>query len=193
MRKHLVIGLAALALVAIIFGTRMALADSPGSTSAVPPPPTPAITPSPQPDTSADETVELLRYCIIGPGHPPQCFATQAEALRIASGGQIQLAPDETLGSLSAAELFSTDIQAILFEHTNYVGSTLTVYSDGCYGWNNMPDGWNDRVSSAWTGPCGITLYEHYNLTGRSLRINPPGTPYVGDAMNDQASSFSLP
>ena len=51
-----------------------------------------------------------------------------------------------------------------------------------------------DRVSSAWVADgCGLTLYEHYNLTGSPLHINPWGTYYVGDWFNDKASSWKLP
>ena len=134
-------------------------------------------------------------YCITGPGKPMECFNTEAGALYKASGGRIKLAPRETSRSLSDDVLFSPDIaiQAYLYEDADYGGSTLTVYADTCSGWNNMTTGWNDRVSSARTGSCGITLYEHYNLTGSYLKINYPGTAYVGTAMNDQASSWSLP
>lgn len=146
-------------------------------------------------DALGGEKGSELPHCIAGPGRPFQCFDTEAEALSIASEGRIHLAPGETSGSLSDSELFGPDstIRSILYEHANYGGATLTIYGDACSGWNNMTSAWNDRTSSARTYSCGITLYEHYNLTGSSLKINSPGTSYVGNAMNDKTSSYSVP
>jgi len=136
-------------------------------------------------------------HCITAPAHlAVQCFATQAAALRVASGGRIQLAATQTANDLTNAQLFGgTSIQAILYQDENYSGSSLTIYSSTCSGWNNMPAGWNDVVSSARTSTCGVTLYELYNCNsgGMHLAVSPPGTPNVGPAMNDQASSWSLP
>lgn len=148
---------------------------------------------APHSKSTLHQTSERPQHCITGPNQPLQCFDTEAQALLVASGRGIDLAAGETSRSLSDTQLFNTSIQAILYEHTNHTGSTLTVTSGGCYGWNNMPSNWNDRVSSARTGSCGISLYEHYNLAGLRLRIDSPGTYYVGDAMNDKASSWSLP
>ena len=146
------------------------------------------------PDKAAVD-VKAPRHCITGTQRPLQCFDTEAEALRVGSGGRIQLAPGQTTASLSNSQLFSVQstLYAILYEHANYGGATLSIYSDSCSGGNSMPAGWNDVVSSAKTGTCGITLYEHNNWSGISLHINYPGTTYVGDAMNDKASSWTLP
>ncbi len=146
-------------------------------------------------DTSGTTKGGGLWHCISGQDRSFQCFDTEAEALSIASGGRIQLAPGETSGSLSDSELFdpNSTIRSILYEHADYGGATLTIYGDTCSGWNNMSSTWNDKVSSARTYSCGITLYEHYNLTGSSLNITSPGTSYVGSAMNDKTSSYSVP
>jgi hypothetical protein len=138
---------------------------------------------------------EQAEHCITSEGESVQCFATQAEALKVASGGRIQLAPGQTARSLSDDELFAPDsmVLAILYEHANYGGATLTIYGDNCGIWNNMPGGWNDITSSVQTSSCGITLYVNASLGGTALSVAYPGTAYVGDAMNDKASSWKIP
>ncbi|HKP54107.1 MAG TPA: hypothetical protein VJ183_15830 [Chloroflexia bacterium] len=147
--------------------------------------------------TLASEGVDEYDHCITGPSKPMQCFDTEAEALYVASGGRIQLAPGETSRSLSDKQMLgdgdAVSVQATLYEDVNYGGSTLTIYADGCIGWNNISGGWNDRVSSVSTYGCDIILYENYNKVGPSLYINYPGTSWVGSSMNDKASSWKLP
>ncbi|MBF6613397.1 MAG: hypothetical protein IVW55_09755 [Chloroflexi bacterium] len=171
-----------------------------------------APTPTPYAGTASGELTgeakapQPPQHCItsgIGSAQAIQCFNTEAEALRVASGGRIQLEPGQTARSLPYEEVFGSSanpdnpssIQAILYEHANYGGATLTIYNSGCYIWNNMPGGWNDVTSSVWSGPCGVTLYDYPNndLSGKWACIGPPGTSYVGDAMNDRASSWSIP
>jgi hypothetical protein len=142
-----------------------------------------------------DEKNEQTEHCIVSEGQSVQCFATEAEALKVASGGRIQLAPGQTAKSLSDDELFAPDslVLAILYEHASYAGATLTIYGDNCGIWNNMPGGWNDVTSSVQTSSCGIFLYVNANLGGTALWLAYPGTSYVGDAMNDKASSWKIP
>jgi hypothetical protein len=150
--------------------------------------------------TAVTRHAEPPQHCITGTSHAVQCFDTEAEALRVASGGRIQLAPGQSARSLPYDAVFSTaadpsSVQAILYENANYGGATLTIYNSGCYIWNNMPAGWNDVTSSVWSGPCGISLYDYPNkdTTGKWISIRPPGTAYVGPDMNDRASSWSIP
>jgi hypothetical protein len=135
------------------------------------------------------------KHCISTADRPAECFDTEAQALYAASGGKIVLGEGQTSNSLSDEELFAPEagVAGVLYEHASYGGATLTLYGDGCALWNNMPGGWNDRTSSARTGSCGITLYADSNRTGTALKVNSPGTWYVGDAMNDKASSWSVP
>jgi hypothetical protein len=143
----------------------------------------------------SDEKSQPAEHCIASEGESVQCFATVAESLKVASGGRIQLAPGQTASSLSYDELFAPDslVLAILYEHANYGGATLTIYGDNCGIWNNMPGGWNDVTSSVQTSSCGISLYVNANLGGTGLWVAYPGTSYVGDAMNDKASSWNIP
>lgn len=110
------------------------------------------------------------------------------------SGGKIQLEPGESALSLGSAQLVTLNIYALLYEHPNRTGEVLAISDDNCSGWNNMPGGWNDRISSTWVANgCSVTLFEHYNLTGTSFYSPAPGHYYVGDAFNDKASSWRLP
>ena len=146
------------------------------------------------PDAS-DKAAE--RHCFSKDG-TVQCFDTQAEALRIASNGRIQLAPGQTSATMDPAILFApgTNIQGVMWEDTGYSGSSWIFYRTTCDGgYENAPSGWNDIVSSAQTSSCGVTLYEWYNgdRSGATLKVNYPGTTNVGVAMNDQASSWTAP
>jgi len=146
----------------------------------------------------ASKGVDGYEHCITGPGKPMQCFDTEAEALYVASGGRIQLSPGETSRSLSDKEMLGegdgVSIMVTMYEHSNYGGATLNIYANGCYGWNNIALGWNDRVSSLITyGGCDIVLYDNYNLGGSFVYVYYPGTSYVGSAMNDKTSSWLFP
>jgi len=141
---------------------------------------------------------EVLQHCIVGPEKPMECFASEAEALSAATAGRIELAPGQTSRDLSDSQLFAPNpngasLYAVLYEDADYGGSTLTIFSSSCSGWNNISGSWNDKASSVRTYSCGVTLYDNYNLSGMSLRVNAPGTNWVGPAMNDRASSWSLP
>ncbi len=135
------------------------------------------------------------RHCLIGPKRPLECYDTEAEALYVASGGYVRLPAGQTARDLSDAELFgvTSTIQAILYKDADYGGASLSIVNDTCSGWNNLASSWNDVVSSARTASCGVTIYVDTNLSGSSLSISPPGATYVGNTMNDQASSWSLP
>lgn len=176
MRKRLLVGVAVLSLLSVPFQVRTIAAQATYET----------------PTTALDKT---HRHCITGPGTPLLCFQTEEQALLVASGGYIHLAPGQTSADLTDSELFApaASLQGTLYEHADYGGATLTIFGDGCNIWNNMQNGWNDITSSVRTNSCGLTLYESYNKTGTSLTINSPGTTYVGTAMNDKASSWSIP
>lgn len=145
------------------------------------------------------------QHCVDRPKQPLECFNTEAEALYAASDGRIQLPEGGSARSLSDEELFGTagsegaegttsTIQAILYKDADYGSASLSIVSDACTGWNNLSVTWNDVVSSARvTSGCGLTLYQNTNLGGASLSISPPGTTYVGNTMNDTASSWALP
>jgi hypothetical protein len=142
------------------------------------------------------------QHCVYRPAQPLECFNTEAEALYSASNGRIRLPEGGSGRSLSDEELFGTSgaegiestIQAILYKDADYGGASLSIVSDTCSGWNNLASTWNDVTSSARVSSgCNLTLYEHTNLGGTSLSVSPPGTTYVGSAMNDKASSWSLP
>ncbi len=159
------------------------------------------MTPTPVPGavlsmpSASDKANE--RHCF-SDGKTVQCFGTQAEALRVASNGRIQLPAGQTSASMNPAVLFApdTNIQAVLWENSGYTGSSWIFYHTSCDGGcENAPSGWNDRVSSVQTSSCGITLYEWYNgdKGGATLKVNYPGTTNVGPAMNDQASSWTAP
>jgi hypothetical protein len=85
-----------------------------------------------------------------------------------------------------------------LFENLNYGGDDKLITASGdCdtnsdvdYSLGSMPSGWNDRVSSFKSyGLCATRIWENTNFGGASYGFTVNST-YVGDAMNDRASSI---
>lgn len=190
MKLHTVLGVAVLLLSAFIGGDHLVLAGAPSGAHAVN-----ALVQVHATPVTGKEPGESPGHCVSWASGPTDCYATEAEALYAASDGRIKLAPGQTSKDLTDEELFGTgtDVRAVLYEHSNYGGATLSLRGD-CGGWNNMFATWNDAVSSARSYSCGsVTIYQHYNLAGAGLCILPPGIGYVGDLMNDTTSSWSVP
>ncbi|MER6519891.1 hypothetical protein ACFWHQ_02945 [Streptomyces sp. NPDC060334] len=106
------------------------------------------------------------------------CFATKAEAAQL--GGQAEY---KDLGRI--------------WSDANSGGSEFTFRgSVGC-NWrypefNDLGKwGWNDTVSSAQGITCPITLWEHRDFRGASQTYHGYNA-YVGDGMNDKATSVSF-
>ncbi|MGI5448115.1 hypothetical protein ACQEVM_20610 [Streptomyces sp. CA-243310] len=106
------------------------------------------------------------------------CFATRAEAAEL--GGQAEY---KDLGRI--------------WSDANSGGSEFTFRgSVGC-NWrypefNDLGKwGWNDTVSSAQGITCPITLWEHRDFRGASQTYHGYNA-YVGDGMNDKATSVSF-
>src|SRR5687767_10941356 len=68
---------------------------------------------------------EGAQHCISTSDKAVECFATEAEALYVATGGRIVLAEGQTFASLSDEVLFAPDagVAGVLYEHANYGGS----------------------------------------------------------------------
>ncbi|GHF54274.1 hypothetical protein GCM10010218_39400 [Streptomyces mashuensis] len=83
-----------------------------------------------------------------------------------------------------------------VYRDKDFGGGSLTFTgSVGC-GWRypefaTLASDWNDTISSTASGQCDVTLYQHDNFRGFSQTYR-GNVPYVGDAMNDQASSVSF-
>ncbi|MFJ8311160.1 hypothetical protein [Streptomyces sp. NPDC094147] len=99
--------------------------------------------------------------------------------------------------SATSATPASTVI-GIEFVDANYQGATYTVTGGTCTStlsdvdWyiNSMPAGWNDVISSFHSyANCWTKLYENINRTGATYGFIGDSS-YVGDAMNDRASSI---
>ncbi|MFI6474504.1 hypothetical protein ACIBL5_30070 [Streptomyces sp. NPDC050516] len=86
----------------------------------------------------------------------------------------------------------------IEFVDANYQGATYTVTGGTCtattsdvdFYINSMPGGWNDVISSFRSyANCYTKLYEDNNRTGATYGFVGDSS-YVGNAMNDRASSI---
>jgi hypothetical protein len=149
---------------------------------------------------STRDAAKPQKYCVDIPNQSLKCFNTEAEAMRVASGGRINLTHGRTARSLSSAQLQQSVyyIEAILYRGRDYGGDQYWILSPNQYPAcpirGNISSSFNDKTSSLWVqDSCGITLYENANWGGRRKRFNRGSTPSVGSDFNDKASSYSFP
>ncbi|MFF4220364.1 hypothetical protein [Streptomyces nondiastaticus] len=148
------------------------------------------------------------------------CFATHREAIAYGTKGRVTDAPNDARAALKDEKLqerlsgprsqhgikpaknaesavaAESRVLATVYRDKDFGGgSVYFTGSQGCsfrYPWSaTMGDDWNDAVSSTASGQCDITLYQHADHRGFSQTFR-GNVPYVGDAMNDQASSYSF-
>lgn len=144
--------------------------------------------------------------------HYSACFATEAEVLSdveavtgqelvYPSGDRSNVVAHRSSGSRQAASSVDSTaatayVLATIYDDQNYGGGSYTftdTHSTTCdsysYTFNTMPGGWDDRVSSFKAyGSCKMRLSENANQGGRSVGPVASKT-YVGDTLNDKASS----
>jgi hypothetical protein len=131
------------------------------------------------------------------------CFGSFADLIGELSGGTVQVSKGTSvLTDAQRAQLAigptATYVIGQLFENLNYGGDDKLITASGdCdtnsdvdYYLGSMPSGWNDRVSSFKSyGLCATRIWENTNFGGASYGFVVNST-YVGDAMNDRASSI---
>ncbi|MER6912059.1 hypothetical protein ABT354_10340 [Streptomyces sp. NPDC000594] len=176
------------------------------------------LSPAPAAATQAPEAADV--HCVINAVTAKStCYDTFRESIAAATGGRVTDATQEkaaknnkfvdtlntetatarTPGSRAANNLL---VVGILFEHMNYEGSSRVIYglqqcrNDGEWDYtdSNLGRGlaFDNRVSSLQLREnCEGELYSEINFGGtRQFYVRT--TPWVGDAMNDQASSIRL-
>ncbi|MEU8544145.1 hypothetical protein AB0C52_29825 [Streptomyces sp. NPDC048717] len=150
--------------------------------------------------------------------HTTTCYDTFREAIADATDGRVTDAPEAPAKAAKdkgfiteinapagkrdarvAAGLQGGVVGAVVYWDWNYGGASWTMeIPEGCkdngtwdWGWSDL-GGWNDGISSLIpANNCWVGLYSdiYYNGTNQ---LYTKSTPYVGDAMNDQASSIQL-
>ena len=133
------------------------------------------------------------RHCVIEKTQELVCFDTFTEALRFASQGNFAVQAATDPSSLTKDELDVAGILALLYDARDQTGTSLAIVGDACGVAGDMPASWNNRVSSGRTGSCGVYLYDGTRQMGNRVFIAAPGTPYIGDLLNDRASSWRIP
>ncbi|MGG8410227.1 peptidase inhibitor family I36 protein [Streptomyces sp. 12297] len=147
--------------------------------------------------------------------HTTTCYDTFREAIADATDGRVTDAPavpgkaardkafvaelNAPAGARVAASAEGGVVGAVFYWDWNYGGASWTVEiperckDNGTWDWGYTDlSGWNDAISSVLpANNCWVALYSdiYYNGTNQ-LYTN--ATPYVGDAMNDRASSVQL-
>ncbi|MGY4394612.1 hypothetical protein [Streptomyces virginiae] len=137
-----------------------------------------------------------------------QCYGTFREAVTASTDGRIADAPlsakhiDQKLADrlkdssgIAGAEAVQL---GVIYTDSNYGGSALVLTGgSGCGSGNgrdaqiNLDGTWNNSVSSLTTLSCWLELWDAPNTSGVHQEYQ-QSTSYVGDAMNDRASSIAL-
>ncbi|MER6256917.1 hypothetical protein ABT224_36805 [Streptomyces sp. NPDC001584] len=138
-----------------------------------------------------------------------QCYDTFREAVTASTNGQITDAPlsakhiDQKLADRLKGSSGTTGAQAavqlgVIYTDSNYGGSALVLTGgSACQSGNgrdaqiNLEGTWNNSVSSLTTLSCWLELWDAPNTSGVHQEYQ-QSTSYVGDAMNDRASSVAL-
>lgn len=105
---------------------------------------------------------------------------------------------DAVAGEVLADDSIDSTRQVRLYADANKTGAYLDVYGLACDtdpdadDDTGLPGPWNDRVSSfQGYNNCDTKLYQNGDLTGATYGPT-TATNYVGDTMNDQASSLRV-
>ncbi|MFI9240571.1 peptidase inhibitor family I36 protein [Streptomyces sp. NPDC053079] len=152
------------------------------------------------------------RHCVVDADNGTKsCFSTYRESVAFATGGRVTDAPNDTRAAVRDTKfqerlsgprnehgaklaMNASSVLGTMYGDKDFGGGSMAfVGSSGCTRYSefeNLYD-WNDRISSVASGQCNITLYQHSNYLGFSQTYS-GAVPYVGDAMNDQASSISF-
>ena len=180
MHKSLTIGIPAITLATIVLSAQVSI----GQTVPMPI------------DNAATSTKP---HCVVLPEKPVECFATEAEAMRVGASENSNRTPDRTANSVNSAALTSYGWRATLYEHANYNNNSLRdglrYYIFGsCGAKGNISLAFNDKTTSLKVSSgCGVILYGDTNFRGTQVYFGPGNTPNVGAGFNDKASSYSFP
>ncbi|MDX2396270.1 MULTISPECIES: hypothetical protein [unclassified Streptomyces] len=137
-----------------------------------------------------------------------RCYDTFQDAVTASTNGRITDAPlsakhidqklvDRLKGSSGTAGAQAVQL-GVVYTDSNYGGSALVLTGGSACGSGNGRDGqidlegtWNNSVSSLTTLSCWLELWDAPNASGVHQEYQ-QSTSYVGDAMNDRASSIAL-
>jgi hypothetical protein len=128
------------------------------------------------------------------------CYATFAQAIRVATGGRVSLPATATPESVTPDQLNAgttgpdaSYVLSIDFRNNNFGSPTLTWNESskcGKFQSATMPSGWNNDISSvANYNGCATTLYNNTNFTGATYSIGKNGSAASLGSFNDEASA----
>ena len=139
------------------------------------------------PTASADS----LDYCWLNAAtNQSKCFATEAELVQSVAAKQ-----NATFGTQAGVSPMAEHLVAQLYKDLNYGGGYLQIFDTeackkGTIDGKNLPSSWDNKVSSFKVyGGCTVKLWEDKNYGGASTGWV-GSMKYVGNALNDQISSF---
>lgn len=132
------------------------------------------------------------------------CFNSGPEVISFISGGRVQVpAGTKVISDRQRASIAQSPaanfVLNISWADNSYTDASYYFYASGDCDTNAdvdwsigvMPSGWNDRISSFKSyGNCATKLWENtYSGSSYGFIVN---SAYVGDAMNDRASSMQF-
>ncbi|BAU81326.1 hypothetical protein SLA_0371 [Streptomyces laurentii] len=159
--------------------------------------------------TTANAAPAAPKNCVLNvDSGSVQCFGTFREAIASSTNGRVTDAPlsgkhiDQRLADRLTRSSSTKGAQAVqlgvVYTDSNYGGSTLVINGErGCLSGNgrdaqiNLDGTFNNSVSSLTTLSCWLELWDAPDTSGIHQEYQ-QSTSYVGDAMNDRASSIAL-
>lgn len=157
--------------------------------------------------TATANAAEPADNCVVNvDSGSKQCFTTFREAIAASTHGRITNAPlsakniDQKLAErLTATSIGTQDVQlGIVYQDSNYGGTSVTYSAgSGCQSGNgrdyqfDITGSMDNAVSSLVTLSCWLELWDSPG-TGGTHQEYQQSTSYVGDTMNDRASSIAL-
>lgn len=126
----------------------------------------------------------------------PTCYDTLADAMSVASGGQVtaSMVPtgEELVADPASGSMLSTFTLGIHFDGANGSGSSISVVGSSCVGgyWN-MGATWANRISSSWNGCYRLRHHDSPNKVGTYADTVGSGTHNLPSFMDNRTESVS--
>lgn len=105
---------------------------------------------------------------------PLACTVTANSATSKVDMSTVSCVPASSVSSTPVAMAASSYAIAVHYQHVNYGGTTITVFSTGCGGaWINVPSSWIGHISSTFSW-CTVNHHMDFWLSGW-YETTPPG------------------
>ena len=111
-------------------------------------------------------------------------YSLKGDSFQLCSSGNVATSWNDRVSSFILPKGYKVQ----LYQNYDFKGSAIGPYSSGTY---NVPEGFNDQLSSVVITPLCPTFYADYNQQGANFQLCSGGN--VPDEWNDFVSSFYVP